>query len=109
MTASPQPAKLVPFLMFQNGEAHEAMTFYTQLFDDGEILSVERFGPGEPGEGTVRQGLFRVAGQQMFASPEVAAGTAKFTQELDIPALQAKLGLQPRPEPESKTKPEPAR
>lgn len=60
MTASPQPAKLVPFLMFQNGEAHEAMTFYTQLFDDGEILSVERFGPGEPGEGTVRQGLFKI-------------------------------------------------
>ena len=53
--------------------------------------------------------LGRVAGQQMFASPEVAAGTAKFTEELDIPALQAKLGLQPRPEPESKTKPEPAR
>lgn len=44
--------------------------------------------------------LGRVAGQEIFASPEVAAGTAKFTQQLDIPALQAKLGLQPQPQPE---------
>ena len=43
--------------------------------------------------------LGRVAGQEIFASPEVAAGTAKFTEQLDIPALQAKLGLQPQPEP----------
>lgn len=50
--------------------------------------------------------LGRVAGQQIFASPEVAAGTAKFTEQLDIPALQAKLGL--KTEPESKPEPEPA-
>lgn len=49
--------------------------------------------------------LGRVAGQQIFASPEVAAGTAAFTQQLDIPALQAKLGLQPQPQPESKPEP----
>jgi hypothetical protein len=41
--------------------------------------------------------LGRVAGQEIFASPEVAAGTAKFTEQLDIPALQAKLGLKPEP------------
>jgi hypothetical protein len=43
--------------------------------------------------------LGRVAGQELFASPEVAAGTARFVQQVDLPALQAKLGLQPQPEP----------
>lgn len=59
------PRKLVPFLMFQNGEAHEAMTFYTGLFEDGHVDLLERFPEGEPGAGTVRQGLFTVAGQQI--------------------------------------------
>lgn len=43
--------------------------------------------------------LGQVAGQQLFASPEVAAGTETFAHELDLPALQAKLGLLPDPEP----------
>lgn len=65
------PDKLVPFLMFQKGDAYAAMTFYTELFDDGEILLEERFAEGEPGAGTIRQGIIRVAGQQIqcFDSP----------------------------------------
>jgi hypothetical protein len=51
--------------------------------------------------------LGRVAGQELFASPEVAAGTANFARQLDIPALQAKLGLPQQPQPEAG--PEPAR
>jgi hypothetical protein len=42
--------------------------------------------------------LGRVAGQQLFASPEVDAGTEAFAQELDVPALVAKLGLAQEPE-----------
>ena len=51
--------------------------------------------------------LGQVAGRELFASPEGAAGTAAFAEQLDIPALQAKLGLktEPKPEPE----PEPAK
>jgi predicted 3-demethylubiquinone-9 3-methyltransferase (glyoxalase superfamily) len=45
MTAPAQ--KITPFLMF-TGAAEEAMTFYTSLFDDGEILEIERCGPGDP-------------------------------------------------------------
>lgn len=64
------PDKLIPFLMFQKGDAYEAMTFYTELFG-GEILLEERFGEGEPGAGTIRQGIIRIAGQQIqcFDSP----------------------------------------
>ncbi|MGX7676894.1 VOC family protein [Plantactinospora sp. DSM 117369] len=57
--------KVTPFLMFQDGRAEEAMAFYTSLFDDGEVLAVDRYGPGEDGaEGTVRHATFRLGGQQ---------------------------------------------
>jgi predicted 3-demethylubiquinone-9 3-methyltransferase (glyoxalase superfamily) len=40
------------------------MDFYTSLFADGEILSIERYGPEDDGvEGTVYEAEFRVAGQ----------------------------------------------
>jgi hypothetical protein len=42
--------------------------------------------------------LGRVAVQQRFSSPEVAAGTEAFAQELDVPALRTKLGLAQEPE-----------
>ena len=56
--------RATPFLLFQGGKAEEAMDFYTSLFADGEILSIERYGPEGPGaEGTVFEAEFRVAGQ----------------------------------------------
>lgn len=84
MTTSPQPAKLVPFLMFQKGEAFEAMTFYTELFDDGQILSVDRFAADEPGAGTVRQGLFTVAGQQLQVLDSPVAHAFDFTPSVSL-------------------------
>jgi predicted 3-demethylubiquinone-9 3-methyltransferase (glyoxalase superfamily) len=39
---------IVPFLMF-TGDAEQAMTFYTSLFDDGRIVEVTRFGSEGPG------------------------------------------------------------
>ncbi|WP_073456916.1 VOC family protein [Pseudonocardia thermophila] len=55
-----------PFLMFQKGEAEQAVRFYTGLFDDGEILTLVHTPEGE-----VQQGVFRVAGQRVrvFDSP----------------------------------------
>ncbi|MBB4967701.1 VOC family protein [Saccharothrix violaceirubra] len=55
--------KVTALLMFQ-GRAEEAMTFYTSLFDDGEVLSVTRYGPEQPGvEGSVVHATFRMGGQ----------------------------------------------
>ena len=68
----PELQKLTTLLMFQRGDAEQAMNFYTELFDDGEVLVVDRYGPGEPGpEGGVQQAVFTVAGQQLrcFDSP----------------------------------------
>jgi predicted 3-demethylubiquinone-9 3-methyltransferase (glyoxalase superfamily) len=81
----PELQKLTPFLMFQKGEAEEAMTFYTGLFDDGEVLFVERFGAGEPGpEGGIKQGVFRVAGQQLRCLDSPPVHDFDFTPSLSL-------------------------
>src|SRR4051795_4385493 len=36
------PKQVMPFLMFQ-GDAEEAITFYTSLFDDAEVLDITRY------------------------------------------------------------------
>jgi predicted 3-demethylubiquinone-9 3-methyltransferase (glyoxalase superfamily) len=64
-------AEITTFLMFE-GRAEEAMKLYESLFDDAEIVSIERWGAGEPGaEGTVQRASLRLAGQTLifFDSP----------------------------------------
>ncbi|MFI0450323.1 VOC family protein [Actinomadura sp. 6N118] len=58
--------KIAIFLGF-DGNAEEAMNFYTSLFEDGEVLQVIRARAEDPGwaEGTLQYGIFRVAGQQL--------------------------------------------
>jgi predicted 3-demethylubiquinone-9 3-methyltransferase (glyoxalase superfamily) len=62
--------KITTFLMFE-GQAEEAMTFYTSLFDDSEIVRITKYGPDGPGgpeaEGTVQHALFTLKGQQYMA------------------------------------------
>jgi predicted 3-demethylubiquinone-9 3-methyltransferase (glyoxalase superfamily) len=80
-----EPEKLTPFLMFQNGDAEEAMIFYTKLFDDGEILAVERYGPSEPGpEGRIRQGVFTVAGRQVRCIDSPTKHPFDFTPSMSL-------------------------
>jgi predicted 3-demethylubiquinone-9 3-methyltransferase (glyoxalase superfamily) len=55
--------KITTFLMF-DGKAEEAMNFYTSLFDQSEIISIQRYGANEAGaEGTVRHATFSLNGQ----------------------------------------------
>jgi predicted 3-demethylubiquinone-9 3-methyltransferase (glyoxalase superfamily) len=54
--------------MFQ-GRAEEAMTFYTSLFSDGEVLTIDRYGANGPGkEGTVVGATFKIADQTIMCS-----------------------------------------
>lgn len=49
--------------MFQ-GQAEEAMNFYTSIFDQAEIINITRYGANEPGnEGTVKRASFSLFGQ----------------------------------------------
>ncbi|MDW4525311.1 VOC family protein [Rossellomorea marisflavi] len=59
--------KATPFLMFQNADAEEAMTFYTSLIEDSEITSINRYGADGPGEeGTVMTATFTIKGQEFM-------------------------------------------
>jgi predicted 3-demethylubiquinone-9 3-methyltransferase (glyoxalase superfamily) len=71
LTLGGREQKINPFLLFvgeQHGKVEEAMHFYTSLFEDSGIIDLVRFGPdqGEP-EGSVMQGVFRLAGQEFRA------------------------------------------
>lgn len=51
------------FLMFQNGDAEQAMNAYVALFPGSRVLSIERYGAGEAGkEGTVKLAMFELNG-----------------------------------------------
>jgi predicted 3-demethylubiquinone-9 3-methyltransferase (glyoxalase superfamily) len=62
--------KTTTFLMFE-GDAEEAITFYTSLFENSEIVRITKAGPDGPGgpdaEGTVQHALFTLKGQPYMA------------------------------------------
>ena len=69
-----------PFLMFQKGNAEEAMKLYVSLFDDGEILDTLRWHKGEPGkEGSIKLAKFRAAGQTVLVSDSPVKHGFEFT------------------------------
>jgi predicted 3-demethylubiquinone-9 3-methyltransferase (glyoxalase superfamily) len=57
-----------PFLMFPE-KAEEAIRFYVSLFPDGQIVELERYAAGGAGaEGSLKRGVFTVAGQTIMAT-----------------------------------------
>lgn len=61
------------------------MTFYTSLFDDGDIVHMARYGPEGPGpEGSVVVARFRLAGQEFLCSDSSVAHDFTFTPSLSI-------------------------
>ena len=77
--------ELAPFLMFQHGEAADAMAFYTALFPDGTVLTDQRYGPEGPGpEGTVVVAEFTAAGQKIRISDSFVRHDFDFTPSLSL-------------------------
>lgn len=77
------------FLMFvgdQCGNAREAVTFYTSLFDDGDIESMDLIDPSEVDgrEGLVRYCKFSMAGAHYMASDSPAQHEFSFTPSISI-------------------------
>ena len=76
--------QIAPFLMF-TGQAEEAMTLYTSLFDDGRILDLTRYGPEGPGAaGTVQRGRFALAGQEFLCTDSPPVHEFSFTPSFSI-------------------------
>ena len=63
----PATQKITPYLWF-NGNAEEAVTFYTSVLPDARVTKVARWGKGGPvAEGTVMNIAFELAGQAFIA------------------------------------------
>ncbi|MGA8431902.1 MAG: VOC family protein [Candidatus Sulfotelmatobacter sp.] len=59
--------KIRPFLWF-DGNAEEAMNFYTSTFKNSKIGNVQRYGDAGPGpKGSVMSGTFEIEGQEFMA------------------------------------------
>ena len=59
--------KITPFLWF-DGQAEEAMNFYTSVFRNSKIGRVTRYGAAGPGpKGTVMSATFQLDGQEFMA------------------------------------------
>lgn len=77
--------KVIPFLMFQDGKAEEAMNFYTSLIEDSAITSMKRYGANEPGkEGTVFQATFSLKGQEFMCIDSSVKHAFTFTPAFSI-------------------------
>lgn len=77
-------AKVIPFLMFE-GNAEEAMSFYTNLIDNSKITSIKRYGAGEAGdEGTVMQATFSIKGQEFMCIDSNVKHNFTFTPSFSI-------------------------
>ena len=59
--------KITPFLWFDNN-ADEAVSFYTSIFKDAEIVNAARYGDAGPGpKGSIMTATFRINGQEFIA------------------------------------------
>ena len=69
---TPSEAKeqeIITFLTFQKEDAEQAMNFYISLFDNSEVVSLDRWGAGAPGkEGTIMQATFTLNGRMYMCS-----------------------------------------
>lgn len=82
--ASTSPSKVTPFLMF-TGRAQEALDLYLELFEDAEILAVQRYGKdGAGAEGTVEHATFRIGDQVLMAIDSPPVHAFDFTPSLSL-------------------------
>jgi predicted 3-demethylubiquinone-9 3-methyltransferase (glyoxalase superfamily) len=75
---------IATLLMF-TGQAEEAVNFYVSLFNDSALLTLERYGVGEPGvEGSVKRATFRLAGQCYMAIDSPVKHAFDFTSSISL-------------------------
>ena len=81
--------KTTTFIMFvgeQCGKAEEAMRFYTTLFKNSVIKSIERWGKDKPGgkEGLIKKATFAIDGQEYIVSEDTMNHAFTFTPAISI-------------------------
>ena len=78
-------ATVSTFLMFQDGNAQEAMSLYASVFTGARIERIERYGPGEPGpEGTVKVAHLDLNGHRLMFSDSFVKHGFTFTPSISL-------------------------
>ena len=79
---------ITTFLMFvgeQAGKAEEAISFYTSLFKNSRINSLERYGVGEDEpEGLVKTARFTINGTELMAMDSALGHKFGFTPSMSL-------------------------
>ncbi|WP_136605016.1 VOC family protein [Paenibacillus dokdonensis] len=77
-------SKITPFLMFE-GQAEEAMNYYTSIFEPSEITRISRYGANEVGdEGSVQQATFCLKGQTFMCIDSNIKHEFSFTPAISL-------------------------
>lgn len=77
-------SKITPFLMFQ-GQAEEAINYYTSIFQDSEIIHLAHYGAGGPGkEGEISRAVFSINGQEFLCTDSTVQHTFTFTPSISL-------------------------
>lgn len=75
---------ITTFLMF-DGDAQEAITLYTSLFDGSKVTSMERYGEGEEGtEGSVKRANFTLNDQNYICIDSPVSHEFHFTPSTSL-------------------------
>ena len=73
------------FLTFQGNNAEEAMNFYVELFDNSEILEIQRYGKDGPAkEGTIKMATFKLSGKEFICSDSYVKHEWTFTPAVSM-------------------------
>jgi predicted 3-demethylubiquinone-9 3-methyltransferase (glyoxalase superfamily) len=80
--------KIAPAFLFtgkQQGRAEEAVSFYTSVFDESEVVGILKYGAGEKEpEGTVKHAQFRLQGQTFMAIDSALPHSFAFNEAISM-------------------------
>lgn len=84
-TEQAPPATVSTFLMFQEGNAQDAISLYASVLPGVRVERIERYGPGEPGpEGTVKLARVDLNGHRVMFSDSYVKHAFTFTPSVSL-------------------------
>jgi predicted 3-demethylubiquinone-9 3-methyltransferase (glyoxalase superfamily) len=85
MSSTETSTKTSTFLMFQHGDAQEALSLYTSVFPGVRIEQMDRYGPGEAGpEGTIKVARVDLNGHRLMFSDSYIKHAFTFTPSVSL-------------------------
>jgi len=78
--------RVTPFLMFQDGRAEEAINRYIEVFGDGSIVMMQKYGENPIGapEGSIQHAVFEIYGQRIGVTESPIKHPFEFTPAVSL-------------------------